>query len=111
METGESQMAFTTTCDFIHQFFKCEECIEHFYNMCSSVSTPFSSKREYVVWLWTAHNEVNKRLPKNLLKPVTPNSPKQSGLQNAFVQPATTTIIKTKKAAQLTGTMMRCSSS
>lgn len=35
VEDGESQMAFTTTCDFIHQFFMCEECREHFYNMCS----------------------------------------------------------------------------
>ncbi|KAI3825085.1 hypothetical protein L1987_06561 [Smallanthus sonchifolius] len=64
VEDGESQMAFTTTCDFIHQFFICEECREHFYNMCSSVSTPFSNTRDFVLWLWTAHNEVNTRLKK-----------------------------------------------
>ncbi|KAJ9548959.1 hypothetical protein OSB04_021502 [Centaurea solstitialis] len=64
VEDGESQMAFTTTCDFIHQFFICEECRQHFYNMCSRVSTPFSSTRDFVLWLWTAHNEVNERLKK-----------------------------------------------
>lgn len=64
VEDGESQLAFTTTCDFIHQFFICEECSQHFYNMCSRVSTPFSSARDFVLWLWTAHNEVNQRLKK-----------------------------------------------
>ncbi|KAF5778592.1 putative thiol oxidase [Helianthus annuus] len=75
VEDGESQMAFTTTCDFIHQFFNCEECSEHFYNMCSRVSTPFGSKREYVLWLWTAHNEVNKRL-KNAEESLKTSDPK-----------------------------------
>ncbi|KVH96230.1 Erv1/Alr [Cynara cardunculus var. scolymus] len=28
------------------------------------VSTPFSSTRDFVLWLWTTHNEVNKRLKK-----------------------------------------------
>ncbi|PWA43013.1 quiescin-sulfhydryl oxidase 2 [Artemisia annua] len=64
VEDGESQLAFTTTCDFVHQFFICEECSQHFYNMCSRVSTPFSSARDFVLWLWTAHNEVNQRLKK-----------------------------------------------
>ncbi|XP_024993938.1 sulfhydryl oxidase 2-like isoform X1 [Cynara cardunculus var. scolymus] len=64
VEDGESQMAFTTTCDFIHQFFICEECRQHFHSMCSRVSTPFSSTRDFVLWLWTTHNEVNKRLKK-----------------------------------------------
>ncbi|KAM0055801.1 putative thiol oxidase [Helianthus debilis subsp. tardiflorus] len=64
VEDGESQMAFTTTCDFIHQFFICEECRQHFYDMCSRVSTPFSTTRDFVLWLWTSHNEVNTRLKK-----------------------------------------------
>ncbi|XP_076927990.1 sulfhydryl oxidase 2-like isoform X1 [Bidens hawaiensis] len=62
VEDGESQTAFTTTCDFIHHFFICEECRQHFYNMCSKVSTPFSSTCDFALWLWTAHNEVNMRL-------------------------------------------------
>jgi hypothetical protein len=32
---GESQTTFTSICDFIHNFFICEECRTHFYEMCS----------------------------------------------------------------------------
>ncbi|WOG88984.1 hypothetical protein DCAR_0208219 [Daucus carota subsp. sativus] len=62
IENRESQMAFTATCEFIHNFFICEECREHFYDMCSSVSSPFNRTRDYALWLWTAHNKVNERL-------------------------------------------------
>lgn len=64
IEDGESHMAFTATCDFIHNFFICEECRQHFYDMCSSVSIPFNKTRDYVLWLWNAHNKVNERLMK-----------------------------------------------
>ncbi|EES19913.1 hypothetical protein BDA96_09G236700 [Sorghum bicolor] len=61
---GESQTTFTSICDFIHNFFICEECRTHFYEMCSSVSVPFKSARDLALWLWTAHNKVNERLMK-----------------------------------------------
>ncbi|XP_020105886.1 sulfhydryl oxidase 1-like isoform X1 [Ananas comosus] len=61
---GESQAAFTTICDFIHNFFICEECRRHFYNMCSRVSTHFNSTRDLTLWLWSTHNKVNERLMK-----------------------------------------------
>ncbi|KAE9589392.1 putative thiol oxidase [Lupinus albus] len=32
---GESQFAFNATCDFVYNFFICEECRQHFYKMCS----------------------------------------------------------------------------
>ncbi|KAL2235075.1 UNVERIFIED_CONTAM: Sulfhydryl oxidase 1 [Sesamum indicum] len=64
VDDGESQMAFTTICDFVHNFFICEECRLHFYSMCSSVSSPFKKARDFVLWLWDAHNKVNKRLMK-----------------------------------------------
>ncbi|KAL8112217.1 hypothetical protein AgCh_019782 [Apium graveolens] len=64
IENRESQMAFTTTCEFIHNFFICDECRQHFYDMCSSVSSPFNKTRDYALWLWTAHNKVNERLKK-----------------------------------------------
>lgn len=35
VEDGESEMAFKATCDFIHNFFLCDECREHFYELCS----------------------------------------------------------------------------
>nr|GEU47599.1 sulfhydryl oxidase 2-like isoform X2 [Tanacetum cinerariifolium] len=50
VDDRESQLAFTTTCDFIHKFFICEEC-KHFYDMCSSVSTPINTTRDFVLWL------------------------------------------------------------
>ncbi|KAL8463546.1 hypothetical protein ACS0TY_034270 [Phlomoides rotata] len=64
VDDGESQMAFTTICDFIHNFFICEECRQHFYAMCSSVKSPFKKSRDFVLWLWNAHNKVNERLMK-----------------------------------------------
>ncbi|KAL3501828.1 hypothetical protein ACH5RR_036277 [Cinchona calisaya] len=64
VDDGESQMAFTAICDFINNFFVCEECRQHFYEMCSSVSNPFKSARDFVLWLWNAHNKVNERLMK-----------------------------------------------
>ncbi|XP_016484871.1 sulfhydryl oxidase 2 isoform X2 [Nicotiana tabacum] len=65
VEDGESNMAFRTTCDFIHNFFICEECRQHFYDMCSSVPNPFKKARDYALWLWRAHNKVNERLKKD----------------------------------------------
>ncbi|XP_042036751.1 sulfhydryl oxidase 2-like [Salvia splendens] len=64
VDDGESELAFSTTCDFIHNFFVCEECRQHFYSMCSSVSSPFKKSRDFALWLWSAHNKVNERLMK-----------------------------------------------
>ncbi|GMJ13307.1 quiescin-sulfhydryl oxidase 2 [Hibiscus trionum] len=64
IEDGESQSTFTSICDFIHNFFICEECRQHFYEMCSSVKSPFKTARDFALWLWSAHNEVNERLMK-----------------------------------------------
>lgn len=64
IEDGETQMAFTTICDFIHNFFICDECRQHFYEMCSSVSNPFNKTRDLALWLWSTHNKVNERLMK-----------------------------------------------
>ncbi|XP_065881943.1 sulfhydryl oxidase 2 isoform X1 [Euphorbia lathyris] len=64
IEDGESQFAFLAICDFVHNFFICEECRQHFYHMCSSVGIPFTSSRDLVLWLWKAHNKVNERLMK-----------------------------------------------
>ncbi|KAG9151400.1 hypothetical protein Leryth_025498 [Lithospermum erythrorhizon] len=65
IDDGESQNTFKSTCNFIHDFFVCEECRQHFHEMCSSVSKPFEKARDFVLWLWEAHNEVNERLMKD----------------------------------------------
>ncbi|KAG9135993.1 hypothetical protein Leryth_015850 [Lithospermum erythrorhizon] len=64
IDDGESQNTFTATCHFIHDFFICEECRQHFFGMCSSVSKPFVRAPDFVLWLWEAHNKVNERLMK-----------------------------------------------
>ncbi|GAB2220211.1 hypothetical protein Droror1_Dr00007854 [Drosera rotundifolia] len=64
IDNRESHIAFTTMCDFIHNFFVCEECRTHFYAICSNVSTPFNTTRDFALWLWAAHNTVNERLMK-----------------------------------------------
>ncbi|XP_016685674.2 sulfhydryl oxidase 2 isoform X1 [Gossypium hirsutum] len=78
IEDGESQFAFTSICDFIHNFFICEECRQHFYEMCSRVTSPFKKSRDFALWLWSAHNEVNERLMKEeaSLKTGDPKFPK-----------------------------------
>ncbi|XP_061365027.1 sulfhydryl oxidase 2 isoform X2 [Gastrolobium bilobum] len=65
IEDGESQFTFNAICDFIHNFFICEECRQHFYKMCSSVSSPFNKARDFALWLWSSHNKVNERLMKD----------------------------------------------
>ncbi|KAL9260431.1 Sulfhydryl oxidase 2-like protein [Drosera capensis] len=78
IDDRESHIAFTTMCDFIHNFFICEECRTHFYAMCSRVSTPFNTTRDFALWLWTAHNTVNERLMKEeaSLETADPKYPK-----------------------------------
>ncbi|XP_021857362.1 sulfhydryl oxidase 2 isoform X2 [Spinacia oleracea] len=78
IEDGESHMAFTTICDFIHNFFLCEECRIHFFDMCSRVNTPLNSTRDFALWLWDVHNKVNARLSKEeaAMETGDPNYPK-----------------------------------
>ncbi|XP_077253746.1 quiescin-sulfhydryl oxidase 2 isoform X2 [Tasmannia lanceolata] len=64
VDDGESHSAFTAVCEFIHNFFICEECRQHFYKMCSSVSSPINTTRDFALWLWSTHNKVNQRLMK-----------------------------------------------
>ncbi|KAJ1688433.1 hypothetical protein LUZ63_019823 [Rhynchospora breviuscula] len=78
VEDGESQSAFTAIRDFIHNFFICEECRRHFYDMCLSVKTPFESTQALSLWLWQTHNKVNERLMKEekILHTGDPSFPK-----------------------------------
>uniref|UniRef100_A0A1J3E4U5 Sulfhydryl oxidase n=1 Tax=Noccaea caerulescens TaxID=107243 RepID=A0A1J3E4U5_NOCCA len=65
IEDGESQFAFTAICDFVNNFFMCDECRLHFNDMCLSVKTPFKKARDFVLWVWSTHNKVNERLMKD----------------------------------------------
>uniref|UniRef100_A0A336K3J4 Sulfhydryl oxidase n=1 Tax=Culicoides sonorensis TaxID=179676 RepID=A0A336K3J4_CULSO len=61
---------------YIKNYFGCTECAQHFQQMATrnhiwSVAT----KDDAVLWLWNAHNEVNKRLSGDLTE--DPEFPKQ----------------------------------
>lgn len=48
---------------FVKHFFGCTHCSEHFQGMAErNQMWDVSSKEAAVLWLWSAHNEVNRRL-------------------------------------------------
>ncbi len=47
---------------YIRYFFGCQECSEHFLEMSKTINGNVSSAEQSVLWLWRAHNNVNKRL-------------------------------------------------
>lgn len=48
---------------FVKNFFGCSECSQHFQTMAIKNNIwGVPTKDQAVLWLWTAHNEVNKRL-------------------------------------------------
>lgn len=48
---------------FVKNYFGCSECSEHFEQMAQRRNIwQIHSKNDAVLWLWEAHNEVNKRL-------------------------------------------------
>ncbi|CAN6446050.1 unnamed protein product [Victoria cruziana] len=79
VDDAESHLAFSTICNFIHHFFICEECRQNFYEMCSSVSSPFNRTQDFALWLWRTHNNVSERLMKEeaALKTGDPEFPKE----------------------------------
>jgi len=46
---------------FIARFFGCDSCRRHFLEMSENIIL-LQSKKEAVIWLWEAHNKVNKRV-------------------------------------------------
>lgn len=48
---------------WIAEFFRCEECQRHFLEQLHDPSVKeIKSKREAVLWMWSTHNRVNKRI-------------------------------------------------
>ncbi|KAL3678384.1 hypothetical protein R1sor_021340 [Riccia sorocarpa] len=62
VDDAESNTALRTIRGFIENFFVCEECRVHFMKMSASAVETVNTRRGLVLWLWRAHNEVNKRL-------------------------------------------------
>uniref|UniRef100_A0A1A9VDD5 Sulfhydryl oxidase n=1 Tax=Glossina austeni TaxID=7395 RepID=A0A1A9VDD5_GLOAU len=60
---------------YVKYYFGCTECSEHFQNMAANHKIwNTSTKDEAILWLWTAHNEVNQRLAGDATE--DPNFPK-----------------------------------
>ncbi|XP_050519822.1 sulfhydryl oxidase 2-like [Daktulosphaira vitifoliae] len=47
---------------YVKHFFGCTECSEHFMQMTTTMHGNVSTFDDAVLWLWKAHNQVNKRL-------------------------------------------------
>ncbi|KAK9807842.1 hypothetical protein WJX72_011018 [[Myrmecia] bisecta] len=48
---------------FVQHFFQCSECAAHFVEMASQeAAAQVTSRRDAALWIWRAHNRVNKRL-------------------------------------------------
>lgn len=62
---------------YVKNFFGCSECSQHFQTMADKNNIwGVTSKEDAVLWLWSAHNEVNKRLAGDSTEdPVFPKVP------------------------------------
>lgn len=49
---------------YVKNFFSCIECAHHFGNMSKNIEREINTHDEGIIWLWKAHNKVNKRLSK-----------------------------------------------
>lgn len=47
---------------YIKHYFTCSECAAHFAGMANTITGNVTTRRDSVLWLWAAHNVVNKRL-------------------------------------------------
>ena len=61
--TFTSKEALTILAGFVRNFFSCEFCRRHFVEMAITISQGgITHDGDAVLWLWEAHNVVNKRL-------------------------------------------------
>ncbi|XP_067868314.1 sulfhydryl oxidase 2 [Heterodontus francisci] len=47
---------------YIHHFFGCRECAQHFEEMAKESMDKVATLDDAILWLWKKHNEVNSRL-------------------------------------------------
>ena len=59
----DHQVVFTMR-QFITDFFSCEECRAHFINESANISNEIDQSDHFssIVWLWSIHNSVNRRI-------------------------------------------------
>jgi thiol oxidase len=56
-----SQDSLRIVSAFISNFFTCEDCREHFSKMSTNIGAHVKNSADGILWLWCAHNAVNKR--------------------------------------------------
>lgn len=47
---------------YVKNFFTCSECAGHFTEMAKTITGNVTTQNDSIMWLWAAHNRVNKRL-------------------------------------------------
>lgn len=57
-----SREALKISADFVQNFFTCASCREHFTAMAANLDEHIKNDVDGVLWLWCAHNAVNRRL-------------------------------------------------
>ena len=57
-----SKEALRTMSSFVHNFFSCQSCRDHFVAMASNLTSTIHHNGDAILWLWEAHNVVNRRL-------------------------------------------------
>uniref|UniRef100_UPI0037E78FEC sulfhydryl oxidase 1 n=1 Tax=Semicossyphus pulcher TaxID=241346 RepID=UPI0037E78FEC len=70
----DPQEVLSTMRNYVHNFFGCRPCAEHFENMAREGMSEVNTLKSAVLWLWSRHNRVNNRLAGALSE--DPNFPK-----------------------------------
>uniref|UniRef100_A0A8C6QIJ4 Sulfhydryl oxidase n=1 Tax=Nannospalax galili TaxID=1026970 RepID=A0A8C6QIJ4_NANGA len=63
---GDPQAVLQTIRRYIHTFFGCKECGEHFEEMAKESMDSVKTLDQAILWLWKKHNMVNSRLAGHL---------------------------------------------
>lgn len=62
-DSGKPRDVLEAILGYVTHFFGCTECSKHFQGMASeTMFSEVTSHEQSVLWLWEAHNKVNKRL-------------------------------------------------
>ena len=62
----DSVQALRIARDYVVNFFTCEHCREHFTRMSVGLEASVNDDVSAILWLWRAHNSVNKRLASDI---------------------------------------------
>ncbi|XP_044634313.2 sulfhydryl oxidase 2 [Equus asinus] len=63
---GDPQAVLQAIRRYVHTFFGCKECGEHFEEMARESMDSVKTPDQAVLWLWKKHNQVNNRLAGHL---------------------------------------------